>query len=272
MKRVWIILVVFLLLVWGGCTSKSQKSEVDGMAENTGYRQISQEEAKEMMIRDDGHVIVDVRREDEYAEGHIPGAILISNESIGSERPEQLPDYDQIILIYCRSGNRSKQAAAKLVALGYTNIYEFGGIIDWTGDVVTEETEVTDDHGGMTPNAFVAVKVGEDIFTIDLEDNSSADAFYEKLKEGNIEIVMHDYGSFEKVGNLPWKLPTNDEEITTEPGDLILYQGDKITVYYDENTWNFTKLGRLNATSEEIKEVFGDKDEIKASFFLEGTE
>ncbi|MBD5555112.1 MAG: hypothetical protein HDQ95_07175 [Roseburia sp.] len=124
----------------------------------------------------------------------------------------------------------------------------------------------------MTPNAFVAVKVGEDIFTIDLEDNSSADAFYEKLKEGNIEIVMHDYGSFEKVGNLPWKLPTNDEEITTEPGDLILYQGDKITVYYDENTWNFTKLGRLNATSEEIKEAFGDKDEITASFFLEGTE
>lgn len=83
---------------------------------------------------------------------------------------------------------------------------------------------------------------------------------------------MHDYGSFEKVGNLPWKLPTNDEEITTEPGDLILYQGDKITVYYDENTWNFTKLGRLNATSEEIKEVFGDKDEITASFFLEWTE
>lgn len=146
MKRVWIISVVLLLIVLSGCASKSQKSEVDGMAENTGYRQISQEEAKEMMTRDDGHVIVDVRREDEYAEGHIPGAILIPNESIGSERPEQLSDYDQIILIYCRSGNRSKQAAAKLVALGYTNIYEFGGIIDWTGDVVTEEAKVTDDH------------------------------------------------------------------------------------------------------------------------------
>lgn len=138
MKRVWIISVVLLLLVLSGCASKSHKSEIDGIAENTDYRQISQEEAKEMMTIDDGHVIVDVRREDEYAEGHIPGAILIPNESIGSERPEQLPDSDQIILIYCRSGNRSKQAAVKLVDLGYTNIYEFGGILDWTGDVVTE--------------------------------------------------------------------------------------------------------------------------------------
>ena len=102
------------------------------------YTQITQDDAKERMTRDEGHVIVDVRRQDEYDEGHIPGAILIPNESIESEPPEALPDLDQIILIYCRSGNRSKQAAQKLADMGYTNIYEFGGILDWTGEITTD--------------------------------------------------------------------------------------------------------------------------------------
>ncbi len=105
--------------------------------ENT-YTQISQDDAKMMMEKDDGHIIVDVRRQDEYDSGHIPGAVLIPNESIGTECPKELPDLDQIILIYCRSGNRSKQAAKKLAEIGYTNIYEFGGIIDWTGEIVNE--------------------------------------------------------------------------------------------------------------------------------------
>ena len=91
-----------------------------------------------MMAKDDGHIVVDVRRQDEYDAGHIPGAILIPNESIGTEQPEELPDLNQIILIYCRSGNRSKQAAQKLYNMGYTNIYEFGGINTWTAKIVTE--------------------------------------------------------------------------------------------------------------------------------------
>ena len=91
-----------------------------------------------MMELDDGHVIVDVRREDEYAKGHIPGAILIPNESIGTEQPSELPDLDQIILVYCRSGRRSKEASQKLADIGYKNVYEFGGIIDWTGEIVTD--------------------------------------------------------------------------------------------------------------------------------------
>lgn len=90
------------------------------------------------MEKDDGHVIVDVRRQNEYDAGHIPGAILIPNESIRDTQPEALPDQNQIILIYCRSGNRSKQAAQKLSDMGYTNVYEFGGIIDWTGEVMAE--------------------------------------------------------------------------------------------------------------------------------------
>ena len=104
------------------------------------YTQISQETAAESMLRDDGHVIVDVRRQDEYDAGHIPGAILIPNESIGNVRPLALPDPEQIILVYCRSGNRSRQAAQKLADLGYTNVYEFGGILTWPGEIVTDES------------------------------------------------------------------------------------------------------------------------------------
>lgn len=88
------------------------------------------------MAKDDGHIIVDVRRQDEYDAGHIPGAILIPNESIEKDRPKELPDLDQIILIYCRSGRRSKEASEKLANMGYTNIYEFGGIITWPGETV----------------------------------------------------------------------------------------------------------------------------------------
>lgn len=134
MKRILLPLLLILFILTG-C---AQKLDGDGMIGKATYIQIDQEKAKEMMAVNDGHVIVDVRRADEYAAGHIPGAILIPNESIGTEKPEQLPDKDQIILIYCRSGNRSKQAAQKLADMGYTNIYEFGGINTWTGEVVTE--------------------------------------------------------------------------------------------------------------------------------------
>ena len=105
----------------------------DGMFQKIEYTQITQDEAKQMMKQDDGHVIVDVRRQDEYAEGHIPGAILIPNENINEEPPKELPDLDQIILVYCRSGRRSKEASQKLADMGYVNVYEFGGIEDWTG-------------------------------------------------------------------------------------------------------------------------------------------
>ena len=134
------ILLAAVSFLLTGC---GQMLDGDGMVYQS-YRRISQEEAKEMMGRDDGHIIVDVRRQDEYDAGHIPGAILIPNESIGTEQPEELPDLDQIILIYCRSGNRSKEASHKLFDMGYTNIYEFGGINTWTGEIVTEETKDTD--------------------------------------------------------------------------------------------------------------------------------
>ncbi|SFW47096.1 flavodoxin [Ruminococcus flavefaciens] len=97
--------------------------------------------------------------------------------------------------------------------------------------------------------------------TATLEDNSSAQALTELLKQGNITVDMSDYGNFEKVGNLPQSLPKNDEKITTVPGDIILYQGNKITIYYAENTWDFTKLGHINnITQKELKAILGDGD------------
>ncbi len=145
------ITIITTLAMLAGCGNK-QASDVtiiggaDGptsiflasKSNNDSYTQIDQETAALMMEIDDGHVIVDVRRIDEFETGHIPGAICIPNEDIIDTMPEELPDLNQIILVYCRSGRRSKEAAQKLYDMGYTNIFEFGGIIDWTGEIVTE--------------------------------------------------------------------------------------------------------------------------------------
>ena len=125
MKRFIPILMMLLLLTGGG----AQSSE-------TSYRQISMEEAVTMMEEETGYIILDVRTAQEYSEKHIPGAINIANESIGTEDIPELLDKDQLILVYCRSGNRSKQASEKLVKLGYTNIVEIGGINSWPGEIV----------------------------------------------------------------------------------------------------------------------------------------
>ena len=105
--------------------------------QEVSYRQINMDEAITMMEEESSYIILDVRTPEEFADKHIPGAINIPNETIGTAEIPELPDKDQLILVYCRSGNRSKQASEKLAALGYTNIVEFGGINDWPGETVT---------------------------------------------------------------------------------------------------------------------------------------
>ena len=107
----------------------------DGMV-NVGYVHISQEDAMVQMVDGEDYILLDVRTQAEYAEGHIPGAICLPNETIGSEPPAELPDREQTILVYCRSGRRSAEAAQKLADMGYVNVLEFGGILDWTGEIV----------------------------------------------------------------------------------------------------------------------------------------
>lgn len=101
--------------------------------------------------------------------------------------------------------------------------------------------------------------IGEDILTIKPEENSSADALIAMLQHGDLTVEMHDYGNFEKVGSVGADLPRNDTQITTGPGDVILYQGNQITIYYDVNSWNFTKLGKVqDIDQEQLKEILGD--------------
>ena len=107
-----------------------------GASSKPSYRQITADEAARMMQEETDFVLLDVRTQEEYASGHIPGAICIPNETIGSEEIPELPDKDQLILVYCRSGNRSKQASQKLAEQDYTNVVEFGGINGWTGEIV----------------------------------------------------------------------------------------------------------------------------------------
>ena len=128
MKKIIPFLMALLLLA--GCGAQSEEST---------YRQVNAEEAATMMEEESSYIILDVRTAQEYSEKHIPGAINIPNETIGTEDIPELPDIEQLILVYCRSGNRSKQASEKLVKLGYTNIVEFGGINDWTGETVSGE-------------------------------------------------------------------------------------------------------------------------------------
>ena len=118
MKKLWILCLAALLLA--GCGQQGK-----------GYQQITAEEAKQIMDSQEGYIILDVREQAEYDQGHIPGAMLIPDYEITAKAEQLLPDKNQLILVYCRSGRRSKLAAEALVALGYTNVKEFGGILQW---------------------------------------------------------------------------------------------------------------------------------------------
>ena len=125
-KLIFLLLAVLLLTACGQDTENDQGAV---------YVNITAEEAKQIMDTEEGCIILDVRTQEEYDEGHIPGAIVISHEEITEKAEEVLPDKNQLILVYCRSGRRSKIAAEALAELGYTNIKEFGGIIDWPYEV-----------------------------------------------------------------------------------------------------------------------------------------
>lgn len=129
--RLIILILTLIMMTFVGCSSDEQD-------DSASYIKISGEEAKKMMDEDDSVIILDVRTEAEYSEGHIEGAILIPNTEIKEKASELLPEKSATILIYCRSGNRSASAASELVDAGYTNVYDFGGIMSWSYDIVVE--------------------------------------------------------------------------------------------------------------------------------------
>ena len=233
-----------------GC-GLGQKLDGDDMEYKSTYVHISQDEAKLMMKDDDGHVIVDVRRADEYAQGHIPGAILIPNEDIGTEEPEELPDKYQVILVYCRTGRRSKEASQKLADMGYVNVYEFGGIEDWTGDVVIDEPEANKESEDMK------LFINDEEIPVTWESNDSVDKLKSMLP---LTIQMSMYGGFEQVGSIGSDITRDDEQITTDYGDIVLYSGNQIVVFYGANSWAYTKLGHMNMTKDELTKLIGNGD------------
>ena len=128
------VIALTAVLILTGCGSSADDKTA---GDKKTYRQVSPEEAAAMMEEETDYIILDVRTQEEYETAHIPGAICIPNETIGTGDIPELPDKDQLILVYCRSGNRSKQASEKLAKQGYTNIVEFGGINSWTGETVS---------------------------------------------------------------------------------------------------------------------------------------
>lgn len=113
------------------------------------------------------------------------------------------------------------------------------------------------------------IHVNDTTFTATFEENSSAKAFAEFLAQGDLTLDMHDYGSFEKVADLPRRFPRNDKQIDTDAGDIILYQGNSITIYYDKNSWNFTRLARIdNVNKKRLQQILG-KGNVKATFSVE---
>lgn len=281
-KRRWnfIILAAILLLLLTACSSGGQVMDGEDMVRS--YTQISQEEAKQMMEQDGTQIIVDVRTQEEYDSGHIPGAICIPNESIGTEHPEELPDLDQVILVYCRSGNRSKQAAQKLFDMGYINVYEFGGINDWTGEVVTEtpdtdasqesvhESEIADISQESEPESQMTdeektdmkLKIGDTEVPVIWEENESVDALKALAAEGPLTIHMSMYGGFEQVGPIGQDIVSNDQQTTTQAGDIVLYSGDQIVAFYGSNSWAYTRLGHADLSQKEMEDLLGNGDVI----------
>ena len=144
MKKILAILMLAVTLTACGMEEAADDSMILNETKETTedvlvpYEQITAEDAKNLMDTESDYSIVDARTEEEFAEGHIPGAILIPEYEITDRAQSELPDKDQLILVYCRSGRRSKIASQALADLGYTNVKEFGGIIDWPYDVVTD--------------------------------------------------------------------------------------------------------------------------------------
>lgn len=183
--------------------------------------------------------------------GHAPGATTVTSTQSSNYEPSTTPlDASKADVTAIPTGNEAPESTADQSALP-----------------AAEPTNTTDQTGVEDMLIYAYTSAGK--LTIQPADNTSAEAFIELLKHGDITVSMHDYGGFEKVGALGAELPTNDERITTQPGDVILYQGDQITIYYAQNTWRFTQLGKvLGMTQAELLEALGDGD-VNVRFSLD---
>jgi rhodanese-related sulfurtransferase len=227
-------IITCLLAVLGMTTACGQKN----------YEDVDVAKFAEL-IADSTVTVLDVRTADEFSDGHIEGAVNIDvKESDFLEKAKAMLPSGKTIAVYCRSGRRSKEAAQKLANMGYINIYEFGGIINWTGEIVTVEPAMT-------------LKIGETKVPVSWENNPSVEDL-RKLLPLTIEMSM--YGGFEQVGPIGQEIASNDEQTKTGPGDIVLYSGDQIVIFYGSNSWAYTRLGHVDLTREEMTELLAHGD------------
>ncbi|MBQ1504532.1 MAG: hypothetical protein IIZ49_03980 [Oscillospiraceae bacterium] len=272
MKKTLIVLFALALALLSACGRETGENTPMENTEMPGYTQISQEEALRIMEEESGFLIVDVRRHDEYDAGHIPGAVCVPNETISEEAEDKLPDKDQMLLVYCRTGRRSKEAAEKLAALGYTNVLEFGGIVTWPGEVVTDEAgnqpEEKIPEEPVKPEETkeeeeekkvkLLLEIGDTTLSAVFAENSTVDALKALLSEP-LTLEMDDYAGMEKGAPLPEKLPENNEPMDPDFGDIILYQGRQFVIYYGPNSWSLTPIAKIeDITRDELCALLGE--------------
>ncbi|MBR3364014.1 MAG: rhodanese-like domain-containing protein [Solobacterium sp.] len=223
-KIVAAVLAVFTL---AGCAREK---------ENT-YRSISQEEALAMMASEKDYIILDVRRTDEFAESHLPDAVNVPNETITDSMPAELPDPNQLIFVYCRSGNRSKQAAEKLAAMGYTNIVEIGGITTWPGRI---------EEGEDMKNAFTKIDL-----IMDMHKDGELDGVTLSLKE--------------------FAYPIMKMVLSNQSGKPFTYGSAFVLETNDNGEWKETEQSRnMMWTMEAYELADGESVELSADISLLG--
>ncbi|MEA4987821.1 MAG: rhodanese-like domain-containing protein [Anaerovorax sp.] len=260
----WIlgILLVFSMLFFSAC-GKTEKAEIKGE-----YHLITAEEAYQRMNENINAVILDVRTQEEYDAGHISGAILVPNETIKEKKPDKLPDFDAEILIYCRTGNRSRQAAEKLLEIGYKNVYDFGGIQDWTYGIVTGEEEPGKEQEEPSMSWFK---------TMDLDGNAVTQEIFSEYKLTMINV----WGTYcspclkemPDLGNISREYNETDFQIIGIPIDMFAADGsfseDKIKTAKEiiEDT-NATYL-HLLPSDDLIKAKLREIDVIPYTFFVD---
>lgn len=229
-----------------------------------GWHTISQEEAKKMMEQDNGRIILDVREYEEYYEGFIPDAVCMPADRIGDLAPALLPDKDRVILVYCRSGNRSRQAAEKLAAMGYTNVYDFGGIRDWTGPVAREEV--------IQPMPIYCLRVGDHWFTFTPAENETAEAFLEQLSRGSLETSLTALDGTVKTGPFSWPLPGEAQETEYTAGDILTDLKGSILICTDSGSGPYVRLAETDGMYlDELREALAGEP-AETAFFIEWTE
>ena len=255
--KYFVLISALAALLFGGTPGNTTLYACAAQTDSATYEHISQEEAAAIMSTQPDIIILDVRTQEEYESGHIPGAICIPLQSIDESVIELLPNKEQVILVHCRSGKRSVEASGKLAELGYTNIKEFGGILTWEGETVTGALP----YGDKEVKTHLEMTIDGQAVGVAWEDNPSVDALKELVADKPLDIPMSMHGGFEQYGPLGATLPSQDEQITTSACDIVLYESNQIVVFYGSNTWSYTKLGTItNKTPQEMTTLLGNGD------------